>query len=315
MLTVTAQNGDCSVDLKTSVVTCMPKIDTVHPSSGPVNGGTLLTITGKYIGNVTDSIYVDVSGVRCHNVTVITPETNLTCVIGKGSTTQTNGIFISVNANNFSDTKATYFGFKEAMISEFSPKKGVVSGGTTVVIEGSELEFEGQNRYNISFCNIYTCIQCSAIQNTLSSKSIICKTGQSGEVQNMTKLQIVIDDLTVLALNGRFQYLPDPSFKISNESQKAMQSGGTEFTIRGEGFENVGEITVDRIEKPCNVPDDTVAVCETPPKIQDQSNDQTVHVHFDGFILPINIVYVEDPTFERFSGVLEYDQESSIQIK
>ncbi|XP_076089861.1 hepatocyte growth factor receptor-like [Mytilus galloprovincialis] len=160
MLTVTAQNGDCSVDLKTSVVTCMPKIDTVHPSSGPVNGGTLLTITGKYIGNVTDSIYVDVSGVRCHNVTVITPETNLTCVIGKGSTTQTYGIFISVNANNFSDTKATYFGFKEAMISEFSPKKGVVSGGTTVVIEGSELEFEGQNRYNISFCNIYTCIQC-----------------------------------------------------------------------------------------------------------------------------------------------------------
>lgn len=53
--------------------------------------------------------------------------------------------------------------FQEAMISEFSPKKGVVSGGTTVVIEGSELEFEGQNRYNISFCNIYTCIQCRYI--------------------------------------------------------------------------------------------------------------------------------------------------------
>ncbi|CAG2238872.1 unnamed protein product [Mytilus edulis] len=174
----------------------------VHPSSGPVNGGTLLTITGTYIGNVNDNINVDVSG--------------------------------------------------EAMISEFSPKKGVVSGGTTVVIQGSDLEFEGIHRYSISFCSIDTCIQCS---------------------------------------------------------------GGATFTIHGDGFNNVGNIIVERVVKPCDVPGDTSAVCETPPKMQNQSNDQTVHVHFDGFILPINIVFVDDPTFEKFSGVLEYDHEYSIQIK
>lgn len=47
----------------------------MYPSSGPINGGTILTITGKYIGNINDSISVDISGVGCHNVIVQTPYT------------------------------------------------------------------------------------------------------------------------------------------------------------------------------------------------------------------------------------------------
>ncbi|XP_052080748.1 plexin-B2-like isoform X2 [Mytilus californianus] len=246
------KNPECFLDSKTSVMTCLPKIYQVYPSRGPVNGGTLLTITGKYIGNVTDSISVDVSGVRCHNVTVVTPETSLNCVIGRGTINQTKGIFISVNGNNFSDPLITYYSFKELMIQEFSPKKGIVAGDTTVTIIGINIGFEGQNRYNISFCDIETCIQCS---------------------------------------------------------------GGVTFTIRGEGFNNVGEITVERMDEPCSVPEDTAAVCETPSKIQIQQNNQTVRVYFDGIILKVIIEYVADPTFERFSNVLEYDKESPIQIK
>ncbi|XP_063417069.1 plexin-B3-like [Mytilus trossulus] len=94
-----------------------------------------------------------------------------------------------------------------------------------------------------------------------------------------------------------------------------MQSGGSTFTICSEGFTNVGQITVQRVVKPCDVPENTSTVCETPYKIQNQSNEQTIYVKFDGVTLPINIVYVDVPTFERFSGVLGYDQGSSIKIK
>lgn len=44
----------------------------MNPLSGPVKGGTLVTIIGRFIGNMNDSISVDFDGVRCDNVTVKT---------------------------------------------------------------------------------------------------------------------------------------------------------------------------------------------------------------------------------------------------
>lgn len=40
-----------------------------------------------------------------------------------------------------------------------------------------------------------------------------------------------------------------------------------------------------------------------------------MYVHFDGVKIPVNIEYVDDPTFEKFQGVYKYDKESSIKIK
>ncbi|CAG2238875.1 PLXNA [Mytilus edulis] len=287
----------------------------VNPSSGPVYGGTVVTITGKYIGNVTDNIVVAISGVQCHNITVIKPDTRLTCIIGEGNIPQAKGLFVSVNSNNFSDSNTTYFSFKRPRIVNVNPTKGIVSGGTTVTIGGQNIAFEGRNRYNISFCNNEICIECSNLPTALNEPIIKCKTGQSEEPRNMTRLQVVIDDLTNLTLNETFRYLPDPTFNISNEPQKSVQSGGSTFTIRGEGFNNVENITVEKVDKPCDVPDDTLAVCNTPPNLNNETNNQTIIVHFDGLTVHIPIEYVTDPTFERFQGVQDYDKESTITIK
>ncbi|XP_071159994.1 plexin A3-like [Mytilus edulis] len=306
-------DAHCMVNSITLAKTCVPIVDKVYPSSGPVNGGTLVTITGKYLGNTTDNISLNISGVICHNVTVTIPNTELTCVIGKGNTNQTEGISVSVNSINYSNQTYKYFSFKKPMIIEVSPLKGIVFGGTTVTIRGEHIDFKGQDRYNISFCDEDFCIKCSLLENTIRSTNIKCKTGKSQEPRNMTLLHVVIDDLTILELRKTFQYLPDPTFNISSEPQTAQKSGGSTFTIQGEGFNNVGEVTVERVEKPCNVPDDYLAVCETPPQLGDQTN-QTVIVHFDGLTVQIPLEYVNDPTFEKFKGVKEYDKESSIKI-
>ncbi|CAG2245818.1 unnamed protein product [Mytilus edulis] len=245
----------------------------VYPTSGPVKGGTLLTISGNHLGNINDSISIDIRGVRCHN---------------------------------------------EPQILNFSPKKGILSGNTTVAIKGQDIDFEGQNRYTIYFCDGVFCIECSETQTTFSLQNhyIKCKTGISTEPRNMTQLNVVIDDLTVLTLNKTFQYLPDPTFNISTEIPKALQGyGGVTFTIRGEGFNNVGAITVERVDNPCDVPEDTSAECETPPRLENQPNNQTIDVHFDGVTIQFPIEYVEDPTFEMFQGIVLYDKESSIAIE
>ncbi|CAG2238871.1 unnamed protein product [Mytilus edulis] len=307
-------DADCVINPEHSIVVYSPKIYEVYPSSGPVNGGTLLTITGKYIGNVSDSIYVEVSGVRCHNVIVATPGINFTCIIGEGNTNKTEGIFVSVNANNFSDSNVTYFSFKKPMILDFSPKKGIIAGGTTVSVRGVDIGFEGQNRYNISFCDNEICIECSAYQNTFNSAFISFKTGKSGKPRNITLLHMVIDDLTVITHTDMFLYLPDPKFDVSNESKKTLQSGGP-FSILGEGFGIVGNVTVRGMGEICYIKTDTNAVCEIPSRKQNESYNQTLFVHFDGAIFHITIEYVEDPTFEHFKTVLEYDKESTIEIK
>ncbi|CAC5360076.1 PLXNA [Mytilus coruscus] len=239
----------------------------VYPASGPVNGGTLLTISGNHLGNANDSVYVDISG--------------------------------------------------EPKIIEFSPTKGILSGNTTITIMGLDIGFEGQNRYNISFCDDVFCIECSESEKVSSSNYsyIKCKTGKSIEPRHMTQLNVVIDDLTALTLNATFQYLPDPTFNISTEFPKSLQSGGALFTIHGDGFNNVGEITVERVDKPCDVPEDTSTECETPPRLQNQPNNQTIEVNFDGVTIQVTLEYVNDPTFERFQGIVEYDMESSIRIK
>ncbi|CAC5360071.1 unnamed protein product [Mytilus coruscus] len=178
---------------------CLPLIYQVYPESGPINGGTLLTLSGIYLGNVNDSILVDISG--------------------------------------------------ESNILEFYPKKGILSGNTAVTIRGLNIDFEGQSRYNISFCDDLFCIECSVLPKTISPTLIKCKTDRSVEPRNMTELYVVIDDLTVLTLKETFQYLPDPTFNLSTKLPKALQGGGVVFTIRGNGFNNVGAITVERVGK------------------------------------------------------------------
>ncbi|CAG2200934.1 PLXNA [Mytilus edulis] len=217
---------------KNLTTNCSPEIYQVYPASGPVNGGTFLTISGNYLGNINDSISIDIGGVKCQNITVTTPYTDET-----------------------------------------------------------QMTFSLQNHY------------------------IACKTGISSEPRNMTQLNVVIDGLTVLTLNETFQYLPDPTFNISTEIPKALQSGGVTFTIRGEGFNNVGSITVERVDNPCDVPEDTSTECETPPRLKNQPNNQRIDVHFDGVTIQFPIEYVEDPTFEMFQGIVLYDKESSIEIE
>ncbi|XP_076089869.1 uncharacterized protein LOC143061509 [Mytilus galloprovincialis] len=295
------------------VATCKPEIYKVYPLSGPVNGGTLVSITGQFIGNANDIIFVDFDGIRCKSVIVQKPHTSLTCVTGESNAT-VKTIYVLVNGNK-SQSSSLSFSYKHPTISDFTPKNGIKSGNTTVTIIGQNISFEGQHRYNISFYNERTRVECRVFQNTFSSNTIKCKTGKSDVSQNMSQLQVVIDNMTILMLNRTFQYLPDPKFTLSNESRKAQQSGGATFTISGQGFNNVGEITVDRVEKPCDVPEDTSAVCETPTKLANQSNSQTVYVRFDGVTLPVTIDYVDDPTFEKFQDVYAYDKESSIEIK
>lgn len=57
----------------------------------------------------------------------------------------------------------------------------------------------------------------------MNDSKIMCNTGNSSEPRNLTKLVVVIDTSTTLQLIRTFQYLPDPTFDISNKTLKALE--------------------------------------------------------------------------------------------
>ncbi|CAG2203340.1 unnamed protein product [Mytilus edulis] len=240
------------------------------------------------------------------------------CITGEVSEPNNGKITMSFKGCPSPIVKNTYFTYRNpGDIQNFYPRKGILAGNTTLTITGQNISFEGPDRYNIKFCdeNSVTCIECRILDSVnMNDSKIMCKTGESNEPRNLTKLVVVIDSLTTLQLTRTFQYLPDPTFDISNETLKAIESGGATFTINGDGFNNVGQITVERVDEPCEVPSDKQAVCQTPEKLPDQPNVQTVIVNFDGIPRAFEINYVDDPSFERFDSVIQYDKESSITI-
>ncbi|VDI43472.1 Hypothetical predicted protein [Mytilus galloprovincialis] len=249
-----------------------------------------------------------------------TANNSVSCITGEVANSTIGKINISVSKEPITLENDTYFTYKNPEIYNFFPRKGITSGNTTITITGQNITFEGPNRYNISLCENDSCITCRFFQNELykldlQDSTIMCKTGNSTGPINLTELVVFIDTNTHFTLNETFQYLPDPTFEFVNETLNALESGGAKFTINGNGFNNVGQITVERVVEPCKVPSDNQALCQIPEKVPDQPNNQTVIVNFDGIARAFEINYVDDPSFERFDGVVDYNKESPITIK
>lgn len=69
-------------------------------------------------------------------------------------------IFKRIFTRNSNRKKHFIYLFQEPKISDFSPKNGIESGDTTITIKGSDIGFEGQNRYKISFYDDTFPIEC-----------------------------------------------------------------------------------------------------------------------------------------------------------
>ncbi|XP_052080585.1 plexin-B1-like isoform X2 [Mytilus californianus] len=332
-------NNSCCIDIRSGM--CSQNKDTVtvkkiYPVSGPVKGGTSIIVSVNNEDDEPDYFFID--GAECTditeekddkddftkprsrvNATLEEEDSSFSCITGEVSEPNNGKINMSFKGRPSPIVKNTYFTYKvPGDIHDFHPMKGILAGNTTITITGQNITFEGPDRYTIDFCDRYNviCIECSIFDSVnMNDSKIMCKTGESNETRNLTQLVVVIDTLTTLRLNRTFQYLPDPTFDISNETLKAIESGGAKFTINGDGFKNVGQITVERVDEPCEVPSDKQAVCQTPEKLLNQPNVQTVIVNFDGIARTFEINYVDDPSFERFDGVVDYDKESPITIK
>ena len=118
-----------------NVVQSEPKILSLEPDSGPVEGGTLVTLAGT---GFLDGATVTFGGTAAQNVTVLS-ETSLTCVTPAGAAGKTD--VTATNPDGGSDTFIKGFTFieqaKAPQIDSIDPKEGPVTGGSPVNVYGA----------------------------------------------------------------------------------------------------------------------------------------------------------------------------------
>jgi formylglycine-generating enzyme required for sulfatase activity len=112
--------------------TCPPSITQVAPLTGSVLGGTVLSITGGGLSEVTA---VTVGGAPCTQVTVLSP-TLVRATTPAGSAGEA---AIRVIASTGSTLAPTPFTYVQQQVASIVPSTGSYSGGTSITITGQYL--------------------------------------------------------------------------------------------------------------------------------------------------------------------------------
>lgn len=225
--------ADVDVEILSSYVTLVggytyrePRIDSVFPSSGSIDGGEAITIQGDYF---TDDATVSITGTLALNVNVVDSQT-ITAITPASWTPGPVDLEITVGSGT--GYAATTYTYLEPTILSASPTSGPETGGTEVFITGtlfsplSTVEFDASSATSVTFID--------------SNRITATTPGGYGTV-----------DVTVSTPNSQallsqaFTYTTVPPPQINDMTpQSGDSNGGTAVTISGVDFLNGLSVTL-----------------------------------------------------------------------
>uniref|UniRef100_H3A9X0 Plexin A1 n=1 Tax=Latimeria chalumnae TaxID=7897 RepID=H3A9X0_LATCH len=309
-----------------------PKITELSPRTGPVQGGTRLTITGENLGLKFRDIQ---SGVRVGRVSCNPIESDyisamqIVCEVGKFRDSAGHQAYVEVCVRDCSpEYKAVShktFTFVDPKFIRVTPAQGPISGGTRITVMGSNLNAG------------------SAVAVTIGGKSceferrvrteIVCVT-PAGDNAGSTPIVVQLNWAELKNSRVNYNYTNDPTFK-KMEPDWSIASGGTPLTVTGTNLATIQEprmrVKYGNLESTnnCTVYNDSVIVCAAPSIIgADRAPSETGDSPDEiGFIMDnvqsllilndTTFIYHPDPIFEPLSpnGVLELKPSSPLILK
>jgi len=204
----------------------------VTPSSGPIYGGTPVTITGS--GFVSDPVTsVDIGGDIATNLVVVN-DTTLTVTTPAGLGAGPADVDINFQSGN-NDYTANAFTYEDVSITSVTPSSGPLNGGTTVTILG--------NHFAAPTTVMFGGIQGTSV-NIIDSQtlSVITPPEQSGTPGPVDVELEVTDALAYAALSSGFTYVQPTATSITPATGPIY--GGTSITINGSGFSEIGSAII-----------------------------------------------------------------------
>jgi hypothetical protein len=199
----------------------VPGVYGVSPNQGPVTGGTSVTITGIHF---TEGTAVDFGSTSATSFTV-NSDSSITAI----SPAETAGIVdvtVTGPAGTSPAISADRFSYGVPTVTGLKPKSGPVSGGTTVLIKGTNLagtsavEFGPTNTSSFTVNTVKGATSITAVSPAETAGVVdVTVTGPGGTSARSTK--------------DRFKFLPTVTGVSPNSGPTA---GGTSATVTGTGF-------------------------------------------------------------------------------
>ncbi len=220
-VTVSGQSGSLTNGF-TYVVP--PTVTSVSPNSGPTTGGTAVTITGT---NFVSGATVTFGSAAATNVVVVS-STTITATTPAGSA---GAVTVTVTVSGQSGSLASGFTYVvKPTVSSVSPSSGVVAGGTSVTITGT----------NFASGATVTFGSAAATNVVVVSSTSITATTPAGAAGAVTVTVTVSGQSGSLA--SGFTYVGPPTVTgVSPNNGPA--AGGTGVTITGTNFASGAAVT------------------------------------------------------------------------
>ncbi len=200
-----------------------PTVSAVAPSSGPLSGGTVVTLTGAgFLGGWTGVYF---GGVPAAAVNVVS-NTQITCTAPAGLSIGSVPVVVDKPAGQGILSPGFTYSASGPTLSVVAPSSGPLSGGTAVTLTGAG--FQG------GFTGVYFGGVAAAAVSVVSNTQITC-TAPAG--LTIGTVPVVVDKPAGQAiLSSGFTYTAAGPVLLSVSPSSGSSSGGTFVILTGTGF-------------------------------------------------------------------------------
>ena len=150
--------GECtSTSVSTGAGCPRATVTDFNPTSGPMEGGTTITFTGRELGVTFDDVSITVGGVPCTTTDRDGYESGarISCVTGQASSVGLNLIQITTLSGMV--PLDDQFRVAVPQVVRVVPSLGPVAGGTTVTVYGSDLNIGNTENTGVTLVDGTVC--------------------------------------------------------------------------------------------------------------------------------------------------------------
>ncbi|GGJ62270.1 IPT/TIG domain-containing protein [Streptomyces brasiliensis] len=206
----------------------VPVLSTISPSQGPSSGGTTVTLTGTGFTGVTAVRFGAVAATSFS----AGGSTQIVAVAPPGTGTVTVTV---TNGDGTSNQPVTYTYIAAPVVTAVTPSQGPSSGGTSVVLTGTNLSGATAVRFDTTASGSFTvnsATQITAVSPAHAAGAAAVTVTTPGGTSNPDNPA------------AYFYYAPPPTV-IDIDPSSGTTAGGTTVTVRGSGFLNATAVRFD----------------------------------------------------------------------
>ncbi|XP_072136856.1 plexin-D1 isoform X1 [Mobula birostris] len=281
-----------------------PEIHRIEPVTGPLRGGTRLTIKGRNLGRRFSDIAggVWIGAIACIPLQegyVVSAQ--IVCTTDRANKEFTDVVSVRVQEEARSSQR---FSFLVPEVTKVVPDQGPKAGGTQITIRGKNLHIGSMVRVIVNGSK-----DCTNIKQT--EYELVCVMPAINIAETASSICVQFENRGCISKNMTFKYRENPIIDSISPNTSYI-SGGRNITVKGQRFSLI-QIAIMVVkntgsaESRCFIMNDTVLICPSPTY-----SVSTVNVYFciNGILyrepgtysqsgIGFSMEYFSDPQFSR----------------